>query len=91
MCEGKKGICANQMKRHLGVTYKTAWFMCHRIRKAMSDDSIDPLGSEGQVVEIDESLYWRDTTAERPARSAQAQSQGTRHCGTGRESPSSEG
>ncbi len=55
MCEGKKGISANQMKRHLGVTYKTAWFMCHRIRKAMSDDSIDPLGSEGQVVEIDES------------------------------------
>jgi len=56
MCEGKKGISANQMKRHLGVTYKTAWFMCHRIRKAMSDDSIDPLGSEGQVVEIDESF-----------------------------------
>jgi transposase-like protein len=56
MCEGKKGISANQMKRHLGVTYKTAWYMCHRIRKAMSDDSIDPLGSEGQVVEIDESF-----------------------------------
>jgi hypothetical protein len=56
MCEGKKGISANQMKRHLGVTYKTAWFLCHRIRKAMSDDSIDPLGSEGQIVEIDESL-----------------------------------
>jgi transposase-like protein len=56
MCEGKKGISANQMKRHLGVTYKTAWFMCHRIRKAMSDDSIDPLGSEGQVIEIDESF-----------------------------------
>jgi transposase-like protein len=56
MCEGKKGISANQMKRQLGVTYKTAWFTCHRIRKAMSDDSIDPLGSEGQVVEIDESF-----------------------------------
>jgi transposase-like protein len=56
MCEGKKGISANQMKRHLGVTYKTAWFMCHRIRKAMSDDSPDPLGSEGQVIEIDESF-----------------------------------
>jgi len=56
MCEGKKGISANQMKRHLGVTYKTAWFLCHRIRKAMSDDSIDPLGSEGQVIEMDESF-----------------------------------
>ena len=56
MCEGKKGISANQMKRHLGVAYKTAWFMCHRIRKAMSEDSIDPLGSEGQIVEVDESF-----------------------------------
>jgi transposase-like protein len=56
MCEGKKGISANQMKRHLGVTYKTAWFMCHRIRKAMSDEFIDPLGSEGQVIEVDESF-----------------------------------
>jgi transposase-like protein len=56
MCEGKKGISANQMKRHLGVTYKTAWFMCHRIRKAMSDESIEPLGSEGQIIEVDESF-----------------------------------
>ncbi len=61
MCEGKKGISANQMKRHLGVTYKTAWFMCHRIRKAMSDDSPNPLGSEGQVVEIDESFVGGST------------------------------
>jgi transposase-like protein len=56
MCEGKKGISANQMKRHLGVTYKTAWYMCHRIRKAMSDEFINPLGSEGQIVEVDESF-----------------------------------
>lgn len=56
MCEGKKGISANQMKRHLGVTYKTAWYLCHRIRRAMSDEVIDPLGSEGQVVEVDETF-----------------------------------
>jgi transposase-like protein len=56
MCEGKKGISANQMKRHLSVAYKTAWYLCHRIRKAMSEESIDPLGSEGQVVEVDESF-----------------------------------
>ena len=54
MCEGKKGVSANQMKRHLGVTYKTAWFVCHRIRKAMSEPDIEPLGGQGQVVEIDE-------------------------------------
>ena len=67
MCEGKKGISANQVKRHLGVTYKTAWFMCHRIRKAMSDDSIDPLGSEGQVVEIDESFIGGSISRTGPA------------------------
>jgi transposase-like protein len=54
MCESKKGISANQLKRHMGVTYKTAWFVCHRIRKAMSDTDITPSGNEGQVVEIDE-------------------------------------
>jgi transposase-like protein len=54
MCEGKKGISANQMKRHLGVTYKTAWYLCHRIRKAMSETDIQPLGGHGQAVEIDE-------------------------------------
>jgi transposase-like protein len=56
MCEGKKGISANQMKRHLGVTYKTAWFVCHRIRKAMSEPDIAPLGGQGQIVEIDETF-----------------------------------
>lgn len=35
MCASKKGISAHQMHRMLGITYKTAWFMCHRIRYAM--------------------------------------------------------
>jgi transposase-like protein len=56
MCEAKKGISANQLKRHIGMTYKTAWYVCHRIRKAMSDESPIPLGSEGQVIEMDESF-----------------------------------
>jgi len=56
MCEGKKGISANQLSRHLGVGYKTAWYLSHRIRKAMSDPEITPLGSEGQIVEIDETF-----------------------------------
>lgn len=37
MCASKKGISAHQLHRELGITYKTAWFMCHRIRHAMSD------------------------------------------------------
>lgn len=56
MCEGKKGISANQLSRHLGVGYKTAWYLAHRIRKAMSDSDITPLGNEGQIVEIDETF-----------------------------------
>src|SRR2546421_1844931 len=37
ICEAKKGMSANQLKRHLGVNYRTAWHLCHRIREAMQD------------------------------------------------------
>jgi transposase-like protein len=52
----KKGLSAHQLHRMLGVTYKTAWFMAHRIREAMKEDvkSSGPLGGEGKVVEADE-------------------------------------
>ncbi len=57
MGSSKKGMSAHQMHRMLGVTYKSAWFLCHRIREAMSDDNVpgfDPLGGKGKVVEADE-------------------------------------
>ncbi len=59
MSSSKKGMSAHQMHRMLGVTYKTAWFMCHRIREAMKEDvaSSGPLGGEGKVIEADET-YW---------------------------------
>lgn len=51
MCEAKKGISANQMKRTLGVAHKTGWYLCHRIREAMTDASPKPLSG---TVEVDE-------------------------------------
>ena len=51
----KKGMSAKQMERMLGVTYKTAWFLCHRIREAMDGATgTDPLGGANKVVEADE-------------------------------------
>ncbi len=56
LCSSKKGISSHQLSRMLGVTYKTVWFMAHRIREAMAPaaGSEPPLGGEGKVVEADE-------------------------------------
>ena len=55
MCESKKGISALQLKRTLGVAYKTAWYLCHRIRGAMGNDPFDGPTLFG-IVEVDETL-----------------------------------
>ena len=60
MCSSKKGISAHQMHRTLEITYKSAWFLCHRIREAMRDGSLAPMGGEGSVVEVDETYIGRD-------------------------------
>ncbi len=57
MNASKKGVSAKQLERMLGVTYKTAWFMAHRIREAMDIKSDKPLGENGGPVEADET-YW---------------------------------
>ncbi len=55
MCSSKKGISSNQLARTLDVTVKTAWFMSHRLRAAMTaGEALPPLGGEGVTVEIDE-------------------------------------
>jgi transposase-like protein len=55
----KKGFSAHQLHRTLGVTYKTAWFMAHRIREAMRDANPPPMGGAGKTVEIDETYIGR--------------------------------
>jgi transposase-like protein len=57
MSASKKGMSAHQLHRALGVTYKTAWFMVHRIREAMRAGGLTPMGGEGKIVEADETYY----------------------------------
>jgi transposase-like protein len=53
----KKGMSAHQLHRALSLDYKSAWFMCHRIREAMRSGGLGPLGGEGKIVEADETYY----------------------------------
>jgi len=53
ICEAKKGLSANQLKRMLGVSYKTAWYLSHRIREAMKSDTSQKLRG---IVEADETF-----------------------------------
>ncbi len=57
MAASKKGMSAHQLHRMIKVTYKTAWFMAHRIREAMTDPNPTPIGGEGKVIEADETYY----------------------------------
>lgn len=62
LCSSKKGMSSHQLHRMLGVTYKTAWFMTHRIREAMRDVDPQPMGGKGSAVEVDETFIGRDKT-----------------------------
>ena len=53
----KKGMSAHQLHRALKLDYKSAWFMCHRIREAMRAGNLDPMGGGGMIVETDETYY----------------------------------
>ena len=53
MCESKKGMSANQLHRTLGIAYRTAWYLCHRIREAMGNEPLKGPTLVG-VVEVDE-------------------------------------
>jgi len=63
----KKGISSHQLHRTLGVSYKTAWFMSHRIREAMRPAALTPMGGTGKTVEMDETAQGRIEGAPRGA------------------------
>jgi transposase-like protein len=57
MTASKKGFSAHQIHRSLKITYKSAWFLCHRIRESMRTGGLAPMGGPGQIVEADETYY----------------------------------
>jgi len=59
MTASKKGVSAHQIHRSLGISYKTAWFLCHRLREAMRTGGFAPMGSGGGIVEADETFIGR--------------------------------
>jgi transposase-like protein len=70
LTSSKKGMSNHQMHRTLGVTYKTAWFMTHRIREAMREShpaKSGPLGGENKVVEVDETYLGGKEANSQPA------------------------
>jgi transposase-like protein len=56
MASSKKGVSAKQLQRQLGIGYKAAWFLAHRIRTAMTPAKRGPLGGKGKVLESDETF-----------------------------------
>ena len=59
MVGSKKGVSAHQVHRMLGVSYKSTWFMMHRLREAMRQGDLAPMGGAGSIVEIDETFIGR--------------------------------
>ena len=60
LSSSKKGMSSHQLHRMLGVTYKTAWFMSHRIREAMREGVLAPMSGPGGIVEVDETFIGHD-------------------------------
>ena len=60
MVSSKKGISSHQLHRVLGITYKSAWFLTHRIRECMRDGALARFGDNGGIVEVDETFIGKE-------------------------------
>lgn len=60
MVSSKKGISSHQLHRVLGITYKSAWFLTHRIRECMRSGDLAPMGGGGGAVEVDETFIGKE-------------------------------
>jgi len=60
MVSSKKGISSHQLRRVLGITYKSAWFLTHRIRECMRDGALAGFGGDGGVVKVDETFICKE-------------------------------
>ena len=65
MTSSKKGVSAHQLHRVLEITYKSAWFLAHRIREAMRSGDLAPFGGNGGIVEVDETFIGKKKGAEK--------------------------
>ena len=83
----KKGISSHQLMRMLDVTYKTAWFMSHRIREGMRPASMPPMGGGGKAVEVDETFIGRVEGQPKRSHGMGTQKRCSYSCGTRRRSP----
>lgn len=73
MSASKTGVSAHQLHRMLDITYKSAWFMCHRIREAMKDTDTSGMGGPGEPIQVDET--YQGNTSKR----AKGYKKGMRH------------
>jgi transposase-like protein len=73
---GKNGVSAHELHRMLGITYKSAWFLSHRIREAMKETAPAPIGGEGQSVQADETYYGNSSKRAKSYRKGHRHKQG---------------
>jgi hypothetical protein len=72
MAASKKGMSALQLSRMLGLPYKTAWFLCHRICESMKPTAAAPIGGDNKVVEADASHISQPTNSRLTKKSAKS-------------------